>query len=103
MLPAWRPRTGQDAAVLLNVRDPFSPRLRRSREGIRGRCRPWPWYGRARSRSMPTWRLAVTWISPPGVPVVRRVAGVMVWLPALCPGGGRLAEDLRAQAAVRAL
>src|SRR5215468_8060947 len=36
MLPAWRPRKGEDAAVLLRVRDPFSPRLRRSREGIRG-------------------------------------------------------------------
>src|SRR5260370_9183386 len=36
-----------------------------------------------------------------GVPVVRRAAGVLVWLLASCPGGGPLPEDLRAPAAVR--
>src|SRR5207302_9665185 len=38
---------------------------------------------------------------PPGLPVVCRAAGVLVWLLAACPGGGPLPEDLRAQGAVR--
>src|SRR5260370_30326935 len=38
---------------------------------------------------------------PPGLPVVRRAAGVLVWLLAACPGGGPLPEDLRAQGALR--
>src|SRR5512142_660440 len=37
----------------------------------------------------------------PGLPVVCRAAGVLVWLLAACPGGGPLPEDLRAQGAVR--
>ena len=35
-------------------------------------------------------------VPPPGLPVVRRAAGVLVWLLAACPGGGPLPEDLRA-------
>ena len=38
-----------------------------------------------------------------GLPVVRWAAGVLVWLPASCPGGGPVLEDLRAQAAVHAV
>src|SRR5213595_2573476 len=38
---------------------------------------------------------------PPGLPVVCRAAGVLVWLLAACPGGGPLPEDLRAQGALR--
>src|SRR6266436_5338588 len=38
-----------------------------------------------------------------GVPVVLRAAGVLVWLPASCPGGGALLEDLCAAAALRPL
>src|ERR1700730_8665888 len=40
-------------------------------------------------------------VPPPGLPVVRRAAGVLVWLLASCPGGGPVPEDLRAPAAVR--
>ena len=39
----------------------------------------------------------------PVLPVVCRAAGVLVGVPALCPGGGPLPEDLRAPAAVRAV
>src|SRR5271165_4109136 len=37
----------------------------------------------------------------PGLPVVRRAAGVLVWLLAACPGFGPLPEDVRAAAALR--
>ena len=36
-------------------------------------------------------------IPAPGLPVVCRAAGVLVGLPALCPGGGPVPEDLRAR------
>jgi hypothetical protein len=42
-------------------------------------------------------------VPAPGLPVVRRTAGLLVGLPTACPGGGPLPEDLRAPAALRAL
>src|SRR6266480_7985370 len=42
-------------------------------------------------------------VPPPGVPVVRGAAGVVVWVLASCPGVGPLPEDLRPPAAVRAV
>jgi hypothetical protein len=68
------------------------------------RCRVWPWYGRARCRSMPPW---LCWqaggVPPPGLPVVRGADDVLVGVSASCPGGGPQPEDLRAAAALRAV
>src|SRR5438034_10492787 len=40
-------------------------------------------------------------VPAPGLPVVPGSDGVLVWLPAACPGSGTLPEDLRPAAAVR--
>src|SRR6266516_4524524 len=99
--PAW---AGQDFLVPpVNVRDPSPPSFghvagrdpRRCRRGHRmavpaaGRCLYSCWQAGG--------------VPAPGLPVVRRAAGVLVWLPASCAGGGPLPEDLRAAAAVRAV
>ena len=52
---------------------------------------------------MPMWQPAVTSGSLVRPARVCRAAGVLVGVPALCPGGGPLPEDLRAPAAVRAV
>jgi hypothetical protein len=94
---------GQDLAVPPNMRDPSSPRLapiarrdprrcvaRGHRMGVpaAGRCL----CGGRRPGGVP----------PSGLPVVRRAAGVLVWLPAVCPGGGPLHGLRVAERTVRA-
>src|SRR5512135_1730666 len=95
---------GQDRAVLLERKDPFSPLVwPRSREGIgggvaRGHRMAVPAAGRCLCRG---WQGCG--VPACGVPVVLVADGVLVGVPALCPGGGPLPEGLRAEAALRAV
>src|SRR5712691_12709636 len=77
--------------------------LRRSREGIRGGVAcghgmAVPACGRCVCGGRPRGE-----VPPAGLPVVRRADDVLVRVPASCPGGGPLPEDLRAAAALSAV
>src|SRR5260370_7753551 len=79
-----------------NVRDPFSPRLGRTREGIRGGV-----IARGHRMAVPAdgrcLRGGRPWRGVPaaGVPVVRWADGVVVGLLAVCPRGGAGPEEGR--------
>src|SRR6266852_8560294 len=104
MMPAPGTPAGEDLVVPGNVRDPFSPRLRRLREGIRGgvvACghrMALPADGRCLRGGWPRCGVPAA-----GVSFVRRADGVVVGLLAVCPRGGALPEDVRAAGALRVL
>src|SRR5712691_12901910 len=87
-----------------NVRDPFSPRLGRTREGIRGGV-----VARGHGMALPAdgrcLRGGRPWCGVPaaGLSFVRWADGVVVGLLAVCPRGGVVPEDVRAAGALRVL
>jgi len=121
-LAMWLPgcRGGVKIVVSpLNVRDPSSPRLTPIARRDPRRCRPWPWYGRARLRSMRTRRPAVTsgslarparrargrWCPGPGIGVMsgRRAAAGRSWCPGCgARGGGPATRCCRVRAGLAA-
>ncbi len=88
---AWLPAGGPGfCRPSIDVRDPSSPSFGHGREkGSKAVLSPWPSYGRATAGRC----LCGCWppggVPAPGLPVVRRAAGLLVGLPAACPGGGR--------------
>jgi hypothetical protein len=92
----------------LNVRDPSSPRFAPIPRRDPRRCRPWPWYGRARLRSTLCGGRPRGGVPAPGLPVVpgaddvvARISGVKPAIAvAVAPGGG---VYLRRGAAIPAL
>src|ERR1035441_4217517 len=87
-----------------DVRDPSSPRLATVARRDPRRC-----VARGHRMAVPAIGRCVCggWprggVPAPGLPVVRRAAGVLVGVSAVCPGGRPVPEDLRGAAALRAL
>ncbi len=104
MMRALAAPAGRGFSGPRNVRDPFSPRLGRTREGIRGGViagghrMAVPADGRCLRGGRP-------WCGVPaaGVSCVRWADGVVVGLLAVCPRGGAVPEDVRAAGALRVL